>query len=306
MDRDLADQARLRQIADEQAALRRVATLVAHGAAPEEVFAAVAEEVGQLLRVELAEHVPATGRAGTPTSSPPGAAVGAQTSRWAAGGPRAGTTSPRWCSRPAIRPGSTATPIVPRARSAPPSARRVSARRSGRRSSSRDGCGARSPPVRPRNSRCHQTPRRAWPRSPIGGDGDREHPEPRRALARLAEEQAALRRVATLVARGVRAGGGVRGGGRGGWAAASGRSRRPCAATSPMARLPFVSQWGSVTARFPVGGRWMLGGRNVGTLVFQTGRPARVDYNTEKLLGPARCRHPRGGPALGDRDADHR
>ena len=54
VDRDPADQARLRQIADEQAALRRVATLVARGAAPEEVFTAVAGEVGQLLRVELA------------------------------------------------------------------------------------------------------------------------------------------------------------------------------------------------------------------------------------------------------------
>jgi signal transduction histidine kinase len=54
VDRDHADQARLRQIADEQAALRRVATLVARGAAPEEVFTAVAGEVGQLLRVELA------------------------------------------------------------------------------------------------------------------------------------------------------------------------------------------------------------------------------------------------------------
>ena len=54
MDRDPADQARLRKLADEQAALRRVATLVARGAAPEEVFTAVAEEVGHLLHVELA------------------------------------------------------------------------------------------------------------------------------------------------------------------------------------------------------------------------------------------------------------
>ena len=52
--RDPPDQAQLRQLADEQAALRRVATLVARGAAPDEVFTAVAEEVGQLFRVELA------------------------------------------------------------------------------------------------------------------------------------------------------------------------------------------------------------------------------------------------------------
>jgi len=41
--------AALRGFADEQAALRRVATLVARAAAPEEVFAAVAEEAGRLL-----------------------------------------------------------------------------------------------------------------------------------------------------------------------------------------------------------------------------------------------------------------
>ena len=39
-------------LAAEQAALRRVATLVASGAAPEEVFAAVLEEVGRLLGVD--------------------------------------------------------------------------------------------------------------------------------------------------------------------------------------------------------------------------------------------------------------
>ena len=39
----------LRALADEQAALRRVATLVAHGEPPDVVFAAVAEEAGRLL-----------------------------------------------------------------------------------------------------------------------------------------------------------------------------------------------------------------------------------------------------------------
>jgi signal transduction histidine kinase len=40
-----------RLLAEEQAALRRIATLVASGAPPEELFAAVTEEVGQLLPV---------------------------------------------------------------------------------------------------------------------------------------------------------------------------------------------------------------------------------------------------------------
>ena len=42
---------RLRRTQDEQAALRRVATLVAERATPNEVFAAVAEEVARLLDV---------------------------------------------------------------------------------------------------------------------------------------------------------------------------------------------------------------------------------------------------------------
>ncbi len=46
--------AALRELADEQAALRRIAELVAAGAPPMSVFAAVAEEVGQLLAVDRA------------------------------------------------------------------------------------------------------------------------------------------------------------------------------------------------------------------------------------------------------------
>ena len=42
-----------RRIAGEQAALRRVATLVAQAAPPEAVFAAVTEEAGRLLRVRM-------------------------------------------------------------------------------------------------------------------------------------------------------------------------------------------------------------------------------------------------------------
>jgi hypothetical protein len=51
---DPPDQVRLRQLAEEQAALRRVATLVARGAAPEQVFAAVTEEYARLVPVDAA------------------------------------------------------------------------------------------------------------------------------------------------------------------------------------------------------------------------------------------------------------
>src|SRR5260370_19935247 len=46
------DEARMHQLADEQAALRRVATLVARGARPAEVFSAVADELGHLIGAE--------------------------------------------------------------------------------------------------------------------------------------------------------------------------------------------------------------------------------------------------------------
>jgi signal transduction histidine kinase len=50
--RNPPDQARLRQLADQQAALQRVATLVAGGARPAEVFTAIADELGHLIGAE--------------------------------------------------------------------------------------------------------------------------------------------------------------------------------------------------------------------------------------------------------------
>ncbi len=49
---DLPGRTRVGQLADEQAALRRVATLVARGAEPAEVFTAVADELGHLIGAE--------------------------------------------------------------------------------------------------------------------------------------------------------------------------------------------------------------------------------------------------------------
>jgi PAS domain S-box-containing protein len=48
-----ASRAELARLADEQAALRRVATIVARGGAPAEVFAAVAGEIGRLLAADV-------------------------------------------------------------------------------------------------------------------------------------------------------------------------------------------------------------------------------------------------------------
>src|SRR5262249_7306409 len=48
-----ASEARARQLAEEQAALRRVATLVAQGASPDELFSAVAKEVAAVIDVPV-------------------------------------------------------------------------------------------------------------------------------------------------------------------------------------------------------------------------------------------------------------
>jgi hypothetical protein len=117
-------------------------------------------------------------------------------------------------------------------------------------------------------------------------------------LRQFLEEQAALRRVATLVAKGAAP--------EDVFAAVAEEVGRLLPVGSavlcryePDDALTFVSQWGSGAASFPVGSRWMLGGHNVGTLVFQTGRPARVDGLAENssgvlsaggVLGQARAR----------------
>jgi hypothetical protein len=126
-------------LAEEQAALRRVATLVAQGEPPEAVFTAVLEEVGHLLPVDLANmchyepdrtetFVATWGSAGE--RFPVG-------SRW----PLEGFSLVALVLRPAARLGSTAMPMPP-AHSVPLSTRQVSAGRSGCRSPSRTAFGA--------------------------------------------------------------------------------------------------------------------------------------------------------------------
>ena len=106
----------------------------------------------------------------------------------------------------------------------------------------------------------------------------------RAALTQLAEEQAALRRIATLVARGVAP--------EEVFTAVAEEVGQLLPVDSaamcryePDGALTFVAQWGSAAARFPVGSRWMLGGHNVGTLVFKSGRPARVDDFADSSSG---------------------
>jgi GAF domain-containing protein len=262
-----------RELAEEQAALRRVATLVARGAAPEEVFAAVTGEVGQLLPVDSAGmgHYETDGTLAFVASW--GRAVGFAPvgSRWSAEGKNLGTLVFQ-SGRPA------------------------------RMDSYADASGPLGAAARQKDTRSSvATPviveGRLWGVMIAGGTGEQPLPaetearltsftellataianaESRAALTRLATEQAALRRVATLVAR----------------AAAPGEVF--AAVIEEAGQLipvdlvnlcrfetdrteTFLATWGKAGKRFPAGSRWPIGGQNIAALVFGTGRPARID-----------------------------
>jgi signal transduction histidine kinase len=95
-------------------------------------------------------------------------------------------------------------------------------------------------------------------------------------LDRLAAERAALRRVATLVARGAPAeelfAAVVQEAGRMFPADIVSLSRRDSDDTITVAAVS-----GGLADSFPVGGRWPLGGKNIHTVVLETGRSARID-----------------------------
>jgi GAF domain-containing protein len=92
----------------------------------------------------------------------------------------------------------------------------------------------------------------------------------------VAEEQAALRRVATLVARGVPP--------EEVFAAVTEEVGRLLSVEyaglgryEPDGAITAVAVWGRTVEHFPVGRQWSLGGKDVATLVFETGRPVRID-----------------------------
>jgi PAS domain S-box-containing protein len=100
--------------------------------------------------------------------------------------------------------------------------------------------------------------------------------ESRAGLARLAEEQAGLRRIATLAARGTSPeelfAAVVEEVGRVFAVKNVGLARYESDAT-----MTVVAISERLADNLPVGGRWPLGGKNVSTVVFETGRSARID-----------------------------
>ena len=287
MDRDPADQARLRQLAEEQAALRRVATLVAHATPPEAVFATVAEEVGRLLAVDFAilvrydpqdtlEVVGTWTRTCAPAPTPVGGRLplggrNVTTVVYQTGLARIDYTdvsgvigqvaSQGWGLR-----SSVGVPVSAESRLW--------------------GCmvvafSGQELRLLPRDTEARLASFTELVATAIANT------ESRAALTRLAEEQAALRRIATLVAHGLPP--------EKVFAAVSEEIARLLPVNvvgiiryDPDGMFTYVAARGKAVDYVPpVGSRWMLGGHNLGTLVFDTGRPARLDQYVDNSSGPA-------------------
>jgi GAF domain-containing protein len=264
-------------LADEHAALRRVATLMARGATPEELFAVVAEQVAHVLGVTivsvaryeddgtavrvLAEH------------APHGSAVGP--------GVRVPTTDGETVVARVWRTGVPARiddyddlpgPIA------------AACRRIGVQSSAGVPiavAGDRLWGVIAVSSTTAEGPLPPDTEARLAGfaelaatalaDG-----EARAELRRLAQEQAALRRVATLVAEGAS---------QDAVFATIGRECAELFGAGEMRLVRFeegpsqvvVAAFGRSSLPFPVGSRQPLGGTNTATMVHATGRAARMD-----------------------------
>jgi PAS domain S-box-containing protein len=268
----------LARLAEEQAALRRVATLVAHGTSPEELFTTVVLEVERVFPAEhaiLCRYEPGATMTivaiskGLADSFPVG-------SRWPLGNVSAVVFE---TGRPA-RIDSYADLSDPGAATA---FREVGVRSAVGTPVVVDGrlwgvmTLASTEPL-PAATEARLVSFTELLATAIA------NAESRAGLARLAKEQAALRRVATLVARGTRP------------------EELFTAVTEEIGRLlavdlatmdrfehdgtfVIVGTWGGGGKHPPVGSRWPLGGRNLGSRVFETGRPARID-NLAEAIGP--------------------
>jgi signal transduction histidine kinase len=113
----------------------------------------------------------------------------------------------------------------------------------------------------------------------------------------IVEEQAALRRVATLVARAAPPGQVL--------TAVTGEAGRLLGADhatmgrySPDATIRVLATWGSADVAIPVGARHELGGHNLHTMIFKTRRPARIDDSAD-LSGDSARFHRRFGIRAG-------
>ena len=268
----------LERLAREQEALRRVATLVARASSPEEIFASVTEEVGRLLGVDLA--VLARYDAGTETI----------VAGWSASGELEGigTSTPLG--------GRNVSTIVHETRR--PVRIEDYGEATGEIAAFRRAWGVRAivgVPITVEGEIRGVMAVASTTDNPLPGDAEERlasftellatayaNAEAREALRRVADEQAALRRVATLVARGtppdlV-------------FAAVAEEVGTLLPATElalvgrymPDGSIEYVGAWSAWETPAWLGKRVRLGGHNVSTLVFETGQPGRVDQLDEE------------------------
>jgi GAF domain-containing protein len=272
----------LARLAEEQAALRRVATLVASGTASEQVFGAVTEEVVRVLPVDLAimgryeSDAAVTFVAASSTTDaafPVGVALTLEGRNMSTAVARTGRAAR--IDNYADASGSIADAF-------------------------RDG-GFRSAVGAPITVES-----RLWGVIVVGSGVEERMPadteerlgqftellataianaESRAALARLADEQAALRRVATLVARGAPP--------EHVFAAVTDEVERllpvdfaHLSRYEPDDTFTVLAVAGSTTEHFAAGTRLRLAGKNLATIVFETDRPARIDNYPDDSSGP--------------------
>jgi signal transduction histidine kinase len=263
-------------LAEQQASLRRVAMLVAAGAASEDVFAAIAREVAQMLRPRLVqiyrwEKDGSVTVAGTWGDGPNPFPAG---SNWPWDDPSLVEMTERLRTGHPIRVEDVAEDIA----GAPVDA----------------GLGVG---IGSAAGAAIVVDGEAWGHIGVAmakgvplPDGVEErlaeitelvataiaNSETREQLARLADEQAALRRVATLVARGAPPDEVFD-------AVAEEVGRLLGALSSGLVRFEdektarLIAAWGQVSERFSVGARLPLGGENIVSKIARTGRPARID-----------------------------
>jgi signal transduction histidine kinase len=263
----------VRELVAEQSALRQVATLVARESSPDQLFAAVAEQVARVFDVPLVRVVryEPDGSVIVGGFSEGGHEPFRIGSRWPLGSPGA-TTTVRKTGRPARvedyahLPGEVAAAV----------------RDAGMRST------VASPIV---------VEGRLWgamvvlvPRhEPFPDDTEARltdftelvaaaiaNAESRAAVARLADEQYALRRVATMAAQGASP--------EDLFAAVAGEVGRlfPVGSATvgrfePDDTVTTLASWSATGAAFPTGRRWPTEGKNIAWMVLRTGRPARRD-----------------------------
>jgi GAF domain-containing protein len=279
------EQAGDQRIAEEQAALRRVAVLVARAAPPDEVFAVITQEAGRLLgagHAMLSRYDPAGTASAVATWSSAGAAVPIGT-RVTLGGYNVHTLVFQTGEEVRLDDYGAVSGAM---------ARLVG------ELGLREAVGA---PVSVEGRLWGVMVVASTDEWPLPADTEARlagftelaataiaNAQARTELRGFADEQAALRRVATLVARGASPGevfgavaeeaGQLLG------ADVTGISRY-----DPDGTAAAIGGWARTAGPpgFPVGTSVPLGGRNVVTLVSETGRPARIDHVADSSGEPA-------------------